>query len=116
MNMTQKQNKITIYTIPQVFKCWLLTMEAWVQSLVISCKIGGGQSGTEAGFSPSFFCFTLLLIPPLLHTHLLLSPEVCSSPDQAAHYHIFGVEVCGFFSDSALGWLQSKEVKYLWFI
>jgi hypothetical protein len=31
----------------------------------------------------------LIIIPPFLHV-LLVLPEVCSSPDQAAHYHICG--------------------------
>jgi hypothetical protein len=28
-----------------------------------------------------------IIMPPLLHTHISLPPEVCSNPDQAAHYH-----------------------------
>jgi hypothetical protein len=39
-------------------------------------------------FFSYFFSFPLLItIPPLPHTHLSLSHEVCNSPDQAAHYH-----------------------------
>jgi hypothetical protein len=30
-------------------------------------------------------------IPPLPHTHLSSTPEVCGSPDQAAHYQILGL-------------------------
>jgi hypothetical protein len=33
----------------------------------------------------------LLIIPPLLHNHLSPPPEVCDGPDQAAHYHIRGL-------------------------
>jgi hypothetical protein len=36
-------------------------------------------------------------------------PELCNSPDQTAHYHIFGLSIRGFISDPALDWLQSKE-------
>jgi len=33
----------------------------------------------------------LIIIPPLLRTHLL----PCNSPDQAAHFHIFGIQAEG---------------------
>jgi hypothetical protein len=52
----------------------------------------GGQIGTGALIWLSFFGLPpLILIPPLLHTHLSPPPEVCDSPDQAAHYHILGL-------------------------
>jgi hypothetical protein len=34
--------------------------------------------------------FLLIIIPPLLRTHLSPSHEVGDSPDQAAHYHTLG--------------------------
>jgi hypothetical protein len=49
----------------------------------------------------------LITIPLLLHTHESPPPEVCDSPDQAAHYHNLGPHVAGFTSDAALGWLRS---------
>jgi hypothetical protein len=49
-----------------------------------------------AGFSPGLFCFHLLsTIPPLLHTYLL----PCNSPDQAAHFPIFGIQSEDFNSN-----------------
>jgi hypothetical protein len=67
-------------------------MKAPVLSHVILYEIRGEQSGTGVRFSLSFFSFTLLIIiPPLLHTHLSLLLEVFDSPDQAAHYHILGL-------------------------
>jgi hypothetical protein len=57
-----------------------------------------------ACYSATFFGFPLpIIIPPLLHTHLSLPPEVCDSPDQAAHYKT------GVSSLNETGWLQSKE-------
>jgi hypothetical protein len=38
-----------------------------------------------------FFSFPpLIIIPPLLHTHLSPPHAVCDSPDQATHYHTLG--------------------------
>jgi hypothetical protein len=54
------------------------------------------------------------MIPPLLHTHPSLPLEMCDGSDQAAHYHI--LEVGGFISDPALGYLQSDEFKLLYII
>jgi hypothetical protein len=89
-------------------------MKSQVRSQVTLCEIGGAKSGTGAGFTPSFFCFPLLIIiPPLLHTHLLLPPEMCDSPDQAAHYHVLDLYVGGFTSDPELGWLQNKGDCFL---
>jgi hypothetical protein len=54
--------------------------------MMTSCEIRAASSTNGAGFSASFVSFSLLImIPPLLHTHLLAAPE------QAAHYHIIGL-------------------------
>jgi hypothetical protein len=72
-----------------------------------------GWSGTKAHFSRSCFSFLLLInSPPLFHTNMW------SPPEQAAHYHIFSLEVCGFISDPERDWLQSNEFSFLlclWF-
>jgi hypothetical protein len=53
-----------------------------------------GQRGIGTGFCLSFFGFpVLIIILPLLGTHLSLSPEMCDSPEQAAHYHILSLQV-----------------------
>jgi hypothetical protein len=52
--------------------------------------IRGKWSNTGGRFPPRLFGFPLLVtIPPLFHTHLSPPLEVCDSPKQAAHYHIF---------------------------
>jgi hypothetical protein len=43
--------------IAQAARCQFLTMETQVQSLVTSCEICGGQSGTGVGFSLSSLVF-----------------------------------------------------------
>jgi hypothetical protein len=60
---------------------------------VASCEIRGGRSGAGAGYFPScFFGFALLIIIlPFHHIRVLLTPETCDSPEQAAHYHILGL-------------------------
>jgi hypothetical protein len=51
----------------QVVSCRPLTAEARVRARVNPCGICGGQSGTETGFSPSFFLFSPVnIIPPSL--------------------------------------------------
>jgi hypothetical protein len=52
----------------------------------------------------------LIIILSFLYAYLSLLPEVCNSHDKAAHYHVFGLQVGVFVSDSAFGWLQSQEV------
>jgi hypothetical protein len=37
---------------------------------------------------------------------------VCESPEQAAHYHIFGFYVACFKVGPSLGWLQFKGVNF----
>jgi hypothetical protein len=47
------------------------------------------------------------------HNHHLSPPrQACDSSYQAAHYHILGLYIGGFYSVPALGWLQNtrKEV------
>jgi cytochrome c553 len=46
-----------------------VTVQARVRSQVTACGICGGQSGTEAGFSPSASGFPRQY-QPMLHTHL----------------------------------------------
>jgi hypothetical protein len=72
---------------------------------VTLCEIGGAQSGIGTGFTPSFFCFSLLIIIPPL------PPKVCDSRDQAVHYHIFDLYVGSFTSDPELGY----KVKMIFF-
>jgi hypothetical protein len=49
-------------------------------------------------YSKSFFQFS-----SANHlTHLSLTHGVKDRPDLAAHYHIIGIQVCGFISDPAL--------------
>jgi hypothetical protein len=74
--------------ISQAVRCWLLSAEPRFQSQVTSCEILGGRIGTTAGLSPGSIGFSvLIIILPLLHTDLSPRPEVCDSPDQAAHSH-----------------------------
>jgi hypothetical protein len=40
-----------------------------------------------------------MILPPLLHADLSLSPEMCISPEQAAHCHIHSLYVWDFISD-----------------
>jgi hypothetical protein len=40
---------------------------------------------------------SLVMIPPLISTHLSLLPELCYSPDQVAHYHIISLLSQGLF-------------------
>jgi hypothetical protein len=61
----------------------------------------------EQVFLRAFLFFPLIIILSLLHTHL---SEVCDGHDRAAHYHILGLEIRGFISVLALGWLQSWRI------
>jgi hypothetical protein len=50
------------------------------------------ETNMVAGFSPSFFGLSLLMIiSPLLHSRLSPISEVCNTRDQEAHYHIIGL-------------------------
>jgi len=63
---------------------------------LIVCDIPSGRSGTEGGFSLKCVRFPLLIIiPPLLHTHLSPPSALRSNPDQTAHYHIFRLPSLG---------------------
>jgi hypothetical protein len=76
--------------VAQVVRRWLLTSETQVQSRMIR----GRRNNTLVGFLPSSSVFPLLIIiPPLLHTHLSPPHEVCDSPDQEAHYHTLGTKL-----------------------
>jgi len=58
---------------------------------LIVCDISSGRSGTSGGFSLKCLRFPLLIIiPTFLHSHLSPPSALSSSPDQTAHYHIFG--------------------------
>jgi hypothetical protein len=60
------------------------------------------EAALEQVFFPCFFGFPLLIIiPPLLHSHLS-EPDVCHSTDQAAHYHVLSRYIGDFISDSAV--------------
>lgn len=68
--------------LPHAARSWLLTAEHRVQSPVAPCRliISGGRSGARE-FSPSSFGFPLLMIVlPLLHTHLLSLSWICDIP------------------------------------
>jgi hypothetical protein len=52
--------------------------DAGVSPGVQSCENHNGRRGTETGFT------LLIIIPPLLHTPLLPTPEVRDGPTQAA--------------------------------
>jgi hypothetical protein len=79
---------------------------------VTSCKIRDRNGCTGTGPAASLFAFLLLIIIlPLLHTHLSPPSEVCDSPDHAAHYHILALQVWGFIYDLAVGRVRNKEVS-----
>jgi hypothetical protein len=83
----------------------------------ISCdvsKISGvvDEVALEQILSPSLYGFTsLIIIPPLLSTHVSSRHEMCDTVDQAAHYHI--LKVWGFIPEPVPGWLQIMDVNFL---
>jgi hypothetical protein len=101
----------------EVYRTTLSThyMEPDVQSLVISYHIHPEQSNIPPGFiRANYFGLTLLIIiPPLPHIHPSLSSEVCYISDQAAHYHILSISVCGFLCDTELGSLRSEGLLHI---
>jgi hypothetical protein len=56
----------------------------------------------------SSILFLLIIIPPLLHTHL----ELCDSPDEAAHCHTLGHKLG---SSSLTHHLAGLGVKVVWY-
>jgi hypothetical protein len=46
----------------------------------------------ELSFIQASLIFPVLIIPPLLRTHLSLPRQVHKSPDHAAHYHSVGLQ------------------------
>jgi hypothetical protein len=59
----------------------------------------------------------IIIIPPLLHTHLSPPHEVCDSPDQAAHYHTLSPKLGASSLIRHFASLGVKVVQfYLWFI
>jgi hypothetical protein len=79
--------------IAQVTSCRLLSAHTRLQPQLTSSDIRGGRHGTEAGFLRVLWFPPLIIIPPLLHTHLSPPHEMCDSPDQAAHYHTLGTKL-----------------------
>jgi hypothetical protein len=68
-----------------------VTTEPRVPSPTTFMSDRGSRSG--AVFSPNPLSFpAVITILPLLHTVLSLPPEKRDSPEQAAHYHIFGFQ------------------------
>jgi hypothetical protein len=90
----QIKTAVMIYLTREKFNYFPLNMsQCRAQSRMTSGEIHGGWSGTGADFSPSFVFPPLIVIPPLLHTHLSPPHGVCDSHDRAAHYHTIGPEL-----------------------
>jgi hypothetical protein len=107
--MAVKFSKVMDVEVPLLSKLSLGIL-FWIQSWLTLCKTYDAWGGTGAGFYSSFSSFPLLIIiPPLLHTHLSSFPELCGSPDHTTHYYIFGLYEGNFICD----WLQSKEINFL---
>jgi hypothetical protein len=60
-------------------------------------------------FSKFLQFLLLIIILPMLHTHLSLAPEVTNSPNQTEQNHILGLQVEGFISYLAFGCLQHMD-------
>jgi hypothetical protein len=77
--------------------------------------IRGGWIDTGADFPHTFFSFPLLiLILPFFHTQLLPSLR-CATALTRQHIITSCLQVGrGFISDSALCWLQSERVFFIW--
>jgi hypothetical protein len=60
----------------QAVSCRPLTAEAQTQSKAILRGICGGQSGTGTGFCQSTSVSPVSIIPPILHTHSLITDTI----------------------------------------
>jgi hypothetical protein len=65
------------HAIAEAVRCWLLTMDAWVQSEGSPCEICSGKSGSGSGFCLSTSDCTLPVIILTLHVHLFTALEGC---------------------------------------
>jgi hypothetical protein len=107
--MKVKFSKVMDVEVPLLVNYLLAFIFFGIQSWLILCKTYGAWSGTGASFYSCFSSFPLLIIiAPLLHTHLSSFPELCDSPDHTTHYYIFGLYEGNVISD----WLQSKEINF----
>jgi hypothetical protein len=68
------------------------------------------------GFSLSSSVFPCqYIIPPLLHTYLSPPREVCSSPDQATHYHTLGPKLgASYLTRHWAGTEERSPSKFWW--
>ena len=62
----------------RAFSHWHLTAEVLLQSLISTCGICGGQSGTGTSFSPNTSVSLVSIITPKLHTHPGIHNDVIS--------------------------------------
>jgi hypothetical protein len=85
-------NKLQGHAIAMAVVRQLLTLEAQVQFQLTDLSFVVDKVTLKQVLPPpqNFFSVPLLIIPPFLHMHQSLPPEVCNSPNQAAHYHILG--------------------------
>jgi len=67
------------------YLCIICSNEARVRSRVSPCQICGGRSGTVTGFSRSntSVFFPIVIIPPVIFTHLHLNTRTALSEGQA---------------------------------
>jgi hypothetical protein len=65
------------HTIAQVVCQWLLMMKVQYRSQASSCGIFGGQSGNGIGFPKILLVLPVSMIPPVFHTHFLLTYDLC---------------------------------------
>ena len=93
------------------------------QTIPSDCRTSGCVWGDTVWELPrmkwhcSGFLLVHLFLPTNHHSTIaepssLPPPAVCDSPNHAAHYPIFSLQVSGFVSDVALSWLRSKKFKF----